>query len=102
MSDSYWNYEDYDFIMCPYCGEEYEPEYDLVIGDDRVYCYSEDEKQTVRCTTCNKRFTILPYRTGFHYKTETIDGEITEEEHELWSNPYKYYDGECTDEKDNN
>lgn len=22
---SYWNYEDSDKIICPYCGEEYEP-----------------------------------------------------------------------------
>ena len=35
MSNSYWNYEDYENIVCPYCGEEYEPSYeDTFIGDD--------------------------------------------------------------------
>ena len=24
MSDSYWNYEDDENIVCPYCGKEYE------------------------------------------------------------------------------
>ena len=25
MSSSYWNYEDDENIICPYCGKEYEP-----------------------------------------------------------------------------
>ena len=43
MSSSYWNYEDDENIICPYCGEEYEPSYeDTYIGDDCVDCYTED------------------------------------------------------------
>lgn len=28
MSNSYWNYEDDENIVCPYCGKEYEPSYE--------------------------------------------------------------------------
>ena len=70
MSSSYWNYEDDENIICPYCGEEYEPSYeDTYIGDDCVDCY-----------TCGKEFTMYGYQTGWKYRTETIDGEATEEE----------------------
>lgn len=40
---SYWNEEDSEKIICPYCGEEYEPSYeDTYIGDEPVDCYTED------------------------------------------------------------
>ena len=43
MSNSYWNEEDDENIICPYCGEEYEPSYeDTFIGDDYGDCYTED------------------------------------------------------------
>ncbi len=43
MSSSYWNEEDDENIICPYCGKEYEPSYeDTYIGDDCVDCYTED------------------------------------------------------------
>lgn len=82
MSESYWNYEDYDFIKCPYCGAKYEPSYeDTWIGDERVDCYTE-ETQTFTCDDCKHKFTVTPYQEGWSYKTETIDGEMTEEEYE--------------------
>lgn len=83
MSDSYWNYEDSDEIICPYCGKEYEPSYeDTYIGGEPVECYDDGYKQTFACDKCKKRFTVFPYQAGFNYKTETIDGEMTKEEHE--------------------
>ena len=47
---SYWNTEDDDKIICPYCGEIYEPSYDYTyIGEKTVDCYTEDtETYTIR------------------------------------------------------
>ena len=80
--DSYWNEEDDKEIICPYCGEKYTPTYDeTIIGDKYVNCYTE-EVQTVTCDSCAKKFTIEPYLSEWSYRTETIDGEMTEQEHE--------------------
>lgn len=83
MSDNtFWNWEDDTLIKCPYCGEEYEPSYeDTWIGDKSVNCYME-ETQTFICDNCKHKFTVTPYQEEWRYKTETIDGEMTEEEHE--------------------
>ena len=81
--DSYWNEEDDSEIICPYCGEKYTPTYDeTIIGDKCVDCYTEGEVQTVTCDSCAKKFTIEPYLGEWKYRTETIDGEMTEQEHE--------------------
>lgn len=81
--DSYWNEEDDREIICPYCREKYIPTYDAtIIGDKCVDCYTEGEVQTVTCDSCGKKFTIEPYLSGWKYKTETIDGEMTKQEHE--------------------
>jgi uncharacterized Zn-finger protein len=81
--DSYWNEEDDTEIICPYCREKYTPTYDeTIIGDECVNCYAEGEVQTVTCDSCGKKFTIEPYQSGWKYRTETIDGEMTEQEHE--------------------
>lgn len=54
MSSSYWNCEDDENIICPYCGEEYEPSYeDTYIGDESVDCYAEDTN-TYTCDRCGK------------------------------------------------
>ena len=80
---SYWNEEDDSEIICPYCKEEYTPSYeDTIIGDECVNCYDEGEVQTVTCDRCGKKFTIEPYLSTWKYRTETIDGEMTEQEHE--------------------
>lgn len=80
MSNSYWNYEDDENIICPYCGEEYEPSYeDTYIGYDCVDCYTEDTNEYT-CDNCGKKFTMYGYQSGWKYRTETIDGEATEEE----------------------
>lgn len=77
---SYWNKEDSEKIICPYCGEEYEPSYeDTYIGDEPVDCYTEDTN-TYTCDVCGKKFTMYGYQAGWRYQTETIDGEATEEE----------------------
>jgi len=82
MSDSYWNEEDDENIICPYCGEKYEPSYeDTFIGDDIANCYTE-ETQTFTCSECGKKFTMYGYLSGWKYHTETIEGEMTEKEHE--------------------
>lgn len=86
MTDWYWNIEDDDMIICPYCSRAVQPSYDgTYIGDVCVNCYSEGETQTVTCDSCGKRFTIMPYQSGWKYETETIDGEMTEEE---WEDNY--------------
>ena len=83
-SESYWNEEDDDKIICPYCGEKYEPSYeDTYIGGELIFCYSTDV-QTCRCDKCHKKFTVEGYHAGWKYQTETIDGEMTEEEHEQY------------------
>ena len=80
MNDSYWNCEDDEKIICPYCRREYEPSYDeTYIGGERVYCYTENE-QMCTCDDCDKKFTLLPYQGRWEYITETIDGEATDEE----------------------
>lgn len=82
MSESYWNEEDENFIKCPYCGAEYEPSYDeTVIGDKVANCYTEDTEEYT-CSDCGKKFMLTPYQSRWMYKTETIDGEMTEEEWE--------------------
>lgn len=44
MSNSYWNYEDDEKIIYPYCGKEYESTYeDTYIGGKPVNCYTENE-----------------------------------------------------------
>jgi uncharacterized Zn-finger protein len=84
VSVSYWNVEENNFIKCPYCGEEYEPSYeDTWIGDKCVNCYTE-EKQFVVCDECGKKFSITPYQRSWAYVTETVDGEMTDEEHEVY------------------
>ena len=83
MDDWYYNEEDALFIRCPYCGAEYEPSYDdTYIGGKCVDCYTEDNEQEFTCDDCGKRFTVTPYLAEWRYKTETIDGEMTEQEHE--------------------
>lgn len=82
MAETYWNTEDDYLIICPYCGQETKPSYeDTYIGNVCVDCYSE-KVQTVTCDSCGKQYTIEPYQSGWNYKTETIDGEMTQEEWE--------------------
>ena len=82
MSDCYWNEEDDGMIVCPYCGIIVKPSYDeTYIGDVCVDCYNEGKEQTVTCDGCSKKFTIEPHLV-WRYKTETIDEEMTEQEHE--------------------
>ena len=82
--DSYWNEEDEKYIICPYCGIIYRPTYeDTFIGNTIVDCYTEDTK-TYTCDICGKKFKMYGYQEGWRYVTETIDGEMTEEEHERY------------------
>ena len=82
MAEMYWNEEDDDHIICPYCGNSYEPSYeDTYIGGESVDCFTEDEKEYV-CDKCKKKFAMYGYQSGWKYHTETIDGEMTEKEQE--------------------
>ena len=55
MNNSYWNYEADENIICPYCGQEYEPSYeDTYIGGELADCYTE-EKKTYTCDKCGKK-----------------------------------------------
>lgn len=88
MSDSYWNWEDDSDIICPYCGEVYEPSYEeTYIGDKIADCYTEDT-EIYTCDCCHRRFEMRGYQVGWNYYTETIDGELSEKEHEnkVWLN----------------
>ena len=76
----YFNTEDDDFIVCPYCGEVYKTSYeDIYIGNKSVDCYTE-EVQTCTCDVCGKKFYMYGYPAEWKHHTETIDGEATEEE----------------------
>lgn len=82
MTESYWNEEDDSLIRCPYCGNEYNPTYeDTFIGGEHVDCFTEDTN-TYTCDECGKKFTMYGYQSDWSYRTETIDGEMTEEEHD--------------------
>lgn len=86
MSESYWNQEDDEKIICPYCGRTYEPTYDeTYIGDKAADCFTEYETQTFTCDGCGKKFTMTPHMSRWSYETETIDGEMTDDE---WENEY--------------
>lgn len=80
MNNSYWNYEYDENIICPYCSQKYEPSYeDTYIGGEPVNCYTKDMK-TYTCDKCGKKFTMRGYHAVWKYRTETIDGEATNEE----------------------
>lgn len=80
----YWNGEDSDEIICPYCGETYEPSYEeTIIGDELIDCFTEDY-QICKCDKCGKKFSLKGYQAGWRYTTETIDGEMTKEEHKRY------------------
>lgn len=81
----YSNWEAEENIRCPYCGKEYEPSYeDTYIGGDCVECYEEGEQGEFVCDECGKKFT-LSAEIRWEYTTETIDGEMTDEE---WEEEY--------------
>lgn len=81
-SEYYWNQEDETVIVCPYCGQRYKPSYeDTFIGTKIVDCYTEDT-ETYVCDECGKKFTMYGYQCDWKYVTETIDGEMTQEEHD--------------------
>lgn len=81
-TENFWNEEEDGKIICPYCGEKYDPSYeDTYIGGEYVDCYSEDT-ETYKCDNCGKKFTMYGYQASWEYHTETIDGEMTEEEWE--------------------
>lgn len=80
--NSFRNWECSSVIRCPYCGREYEPTYEeTYIGDEPVDCYNEGVKQMFTCDDCGKKFTMIA-SFSWEYETETIDGEMTEEEWE--------------------
>ena len=78
----YSNWEIGSAICCPYCSKEYEPSCeDTFIGGKCVKCYKEGEQGEFTCDSCGKKFT-LSAEVEWNYTTETIDGEMTEEEYE--------------------
>ena len=79
--EPFWNVECDGNIVCPYFGEEYEPSYEeTYIGGEPVDCYTEDEK-IYKCENCGKKF-VMHGEQVWNYRTETIDGECTQEEAE--------------------
>ena len=84
MNDWYENIERDTDIVCPYCGETYDTIYgEAYINDESVECFVEVE-QKFTCENCGKKFKLMPY-IEWKYETKTIDGEMTEEEHdEKW------------------
>ena len=82
----YSNWEWDDEIICPYCGKKYEPSYEpsyeeTFIGGEPVECYKEGEQGEFTCDECGKKFS-LSAEAEWKYTTETIEGEMTEEEHD--------------------
>ena len=81
ISEWHFNWECDDNIVCPYCGKEYIPTYDeTIIGDKCVNCYEEGEQGEFTCDECGKKFR-LSAEMKWTYTTETIYGEMTEEEY---------------------
>lgn len=79
--ETFWNLECDENIVCPYCGEEYEPSYeDTCINGALVDCYTEEE-EIYECENCGKKF-VMKGEPVWRYRTETIDGECTQEEAE--------------------
>ena len=75
-----------DEIICPYCGKKYGPTYEeTYIGGEDVDCYKEGEQGEFTCDECGKKFR-LSAEMKWEYTTETIDGEMTEEEHDDMDN----------------
>ena len=69
-------------IICPYCGVEYTPSYEeTYISHEPVECYEEGAQGPFTCEGCGKKFTLYASFT-WEYETETIDGEMTEDEFE--------------------
>lgn len=78
---SNWECDDSE-IICPYCGKKYKPTYEeTYIGGKDVDCYKEGEQGEFACDECGKKFSLSAELTWI-YTTETIDGEMTEEEHD--------------------
>lgn len=78
----YSNWECDVEIICPYCGETYEPTYEeTYIGGESVECYEEGEQGKFKCDKCGKKFT-LSVEMEWKYTTETVEGEMTEEEYD--------------------
>ena len=77
----YSNWECGEDIICPYCGMMYETSYkDTYIGGEPVDCCTEEYQEYV-CDRCGKKFGLSVEKT-WEYATTTIDGEMTEEDHE--------------------
>ena len=67
-------------IICPYCGWKYAAVYEeTIIGDKCVDVYEEGEQGEFTCENCKKKFT-LSVEMKYEYTTETISGEMTEDE----------------------
>ena len=82
MKNWYENTERDCNIICPYCGKEYKPSYEeTVIGENTAECYEDGLEQTFVCDECGKKFRMIP-SLKWEYETVTVDGEMTEEEHE--------------------
>ena len=78
----YSNWECGCAIRCPYCGKEYEPTYEeTYIGGKCVDCFEEGKQGEFTCDDCGKKFTLSVEMT-LEYTTETIHGEMTDEEWE--------------------
>lgn len=64
----YWNEEHGENIICPYCGEEYEPSYDATyIGGENVNCYTEIV-HTYTCDKCEKNLLCLAIKLDGNIK----------------------------------
>ena len=86
----YQNNETGEDIICPYCGKSYEPSYeDTYISGEPVDCYEEGNEDKYICECCGKAF-ILSAEKKWEYTTETIEGEMTEEEWEAMNDDARF------------
>ena len=89
---SNWECSVFD-IICPYCGKRYDPTYGgTYIGGRVVDFYEEGDQGEFTCDECGKRFK-LSTEIKWEYTTETIDGEMTEEEHDFTADLKEEKDG---------
>lgn len=63
--DWYFNTEDHDSIVCPYCGQVYKPSlYGYAhIGSEQVDCYTDEDRECA-CDVCGKKFKMNGYQVG--------------------------------------
>ena len=76
MSSSYWNEEDGENIICPYCGKEYEPSYEVakMTNADRIRNMSDEKLAEWICFMYETESCGEPFRSIYNFNTDEEEG----------------------------